>query len=248
MLAVWASHHEALCCDGVVGPHGFAPLMRSALGVVLSGATHRRQPWTPAVRLPHRRDRLSALLMAVLWTFHRPSMCRPGRRECTRIRLRDWTTLVPVNAYPQRHDVETYRRCRLSVEKVWPGAFLPGMLLMPGTPLWHNNGCLSWTLGREPWEAIAITNDTKAVDHACPSCPHHVRSAWEGRRTHQGHGRPLPCCAAGIRLPAVRGLSEYPAPRQARRARTLGRPSGARRARTAQRHPVAEPSASGPPH
>ena len=37
MLAVWASHHEALCGDGVVGPHGFAPLMSSALGVVLRG-------------------------------------------------------------------------------------------------------------------------------------------------------------------------------------------------------------------
>src|SRR5262245_35590280 len=35
MLAVWASHHEARCCDGVVAPHGFAPLISSDLGVVL---------------------------------------------------------------------------------------------------------------------------------------------------------------------------------------------------------------------
>ena len=35
MLAVWASQHEALCGDGVVGPHGFAPLIGSELGVVL---------------------------------------------------------------------------------------------------------------------------------------------------------------------------------------------------------------------
>ena len=35
MTAVWASHHEALCCDGVVASHGFAPLIGSALGVGL---------------------------------------------------------------------------------------------------------------------------------------------------------------------------------------------------------------------
>jgi hypothetical protein len=35
MPAVWASPHEALCCDGVVAPHGFTPLMSSDLGVVL---------------------------------------------------------------------------------------------------------------------------------------------------------------------------------------------------------------------
>jgi hypothetical protein len=35
MPAVWASPHEALCCDGVVAPHGFAPLMSSNLGMVL---------------------------------------------------------------------------------------------------------------------------------------------------------------------------------------------------------------------
>ena len=35
MKAVWASPHEALCSDGVVAPHGFAPLIGSDLGVVL---------------------------------------------------------------------------------------------------------------------------------------------------------------------------------------------------------------------
>jgi hypothetical protein len=35
MTAVWASHHEELCSDGVVAPHGFAPLAGSHLGVVL---------------------------------------------------------------------------------------------------------------------------------------------------------------------------------------------------------------------
>jgi len=35
MTAVWASHHEELCSDGVVVPHGFAPLVGPNLGVVL---------------------------------------------------------------------------------------------------------------------------------------------------------------------------------------------------------------------
>ena len=35
MTAVWASHHEELCSDGVVAPHGFVPLAGSHLGVVL---------------------------------------------------------------------------------------------------------------------------------------------------------------------------------------------------------------------
>jgi hypothetical protein len=62
MTAVWASHHEALCSDGVVAPHGFAPLMGADLGVCLIGATYRGQQWTPALRLPHWRDELSTLL------------------------------------------------------------------------------------------------------------------------------------------------------------------------------------------
>jgi hypothetical protein len=35
MPAVWALHHEELCSDGVVAPHGFAPLVGPDLGVVL---------------------------------------------------------------------------------------------------------------------------------------------------------------------------------------------------------------------
>jgi hypothetical protein len=35
MTAMWASHHEELCSDGVVAPHVFAPLVGPALGVVL---------------------------------------------------------------------------------------------------------------------------------------------------------------------------------------------------------------------
>ena len=32
---MWASHHEELCSDGVVAPHGFAPLAGPQLGVAL---------------------------------------------------------------------------------------------------------------------------------------------------------------------------------------------------------------------
>jgi hypothetical protein len=35
MTAVWASHHEKLWSDGVVAPHGFAPLVGPNLGVGL---------------------------------------------------------------------------------------------------------------------------------------------------------------------------------------------------------------------
>jgi len=35
MTAVWASHHEKLWSDGVVAPHGFAPLVGPHLGVGL---------------------------------------------------------------------------------------------------------------------------------------------------------------------------------------------------------------------
>ena len=40
----------------------------------LLGATHRGQPWTPALTLPHVRDGLSVRLMVVLClTFRTPS-------------------------------------------------------------------------------------------------------------------------------------------------------------------------------
>ena len=39
------------------------------------------QPWTPVVTLPSVRGGLRVLLMAVLWTFRRLSMCRPAHRQ-----------------------------------------------------------------------------------------------------------------------------------------------------------------------
>jgi hypothetical protein len=45
MTAVWASHHEELCSDGVVAPHVFDPLVGPDLGVML----HRCYPPGAAV-------------------------------------------------------------------------------------------------------------------------------------------------------------------------------------------------------
>ena len=56
-------------------------------GWCLLGVTHRGQPWTPALTLPHVRDGLSVLLMAVLCTFRRPSMGRPVQRQLRRNEL-----------------------------------------------------------------------------------------------------------------------------------------------------------------
>src|SRR5712691_6006832 len=79
-------------------------------GWCLMGATPRGQPWTPALTLPHVRYGLSVLLMAVLCTFRRPSMCRPVHRQFMRNELLDLTTIVLATACHQRNDVETYSR------------------------------------------------------------------------------------------------------------------------------------------
>src|SRR5215475_4021501 len=76
MTAVWASHHKERCTDGVEAPHGAIPSLVLLSGWCLIGATHRGQPWTLSLRLPHRRDGLSALRLAVLCPFCRSSMGR----------------------------------------------------------------------------------------------------------------------------------------------------------------------------
>jgi hypothetical protein len=81
MTAVWASHRKELCSAGVVAPHGFEPSLALISGWCLIGATHRGQPWTLSSRLPHMRDGLSALRMAVWCPFRRSSMCRYVHRE-----------------------------------------------------------------------------------------------------------------------------------------------------------------------
>jgi hypothetical protein len=49
---VWVSPHEELCSDGVVSPHGCAPLGVSPCWVVREWGNPVGQPWTPVVTLP----------------------------------------------------------------------------------------------------------------------------------------------------------------------------------------------------
>ncbi len=76
----------------------------------LIGATPRGQPWTPAVTLPHGRDRLFARWMAVLYTYPEPSLYRQVHREFMRNALLDFTPIIPATACHQRNYVETYSR------------------------------------------------------------------------------------------------------------------------------------------
>src|SRR3989442_14068913 len=77
------------------------------------GATHRGQPWMPALTLPHVRYGLRVRLMAVLCTFRRPSRCRPVHRQLMHNELLDFTTIIPVTACHQRNYVETYSKSNL---------------------------------------------------------------------------------------------------------------------------------------
>ena len=52
MTAVWASHHEELCSDGVVAPHGRAPTVAPHYWGCLMENTLWSQPWTPAAGPP----------------------------------------------------------------------------------------------------------------------------------------------------------------------------------------------------
>src|SRR5438094_3742154 len=74
------------------------------------GETLRGQQWTPALTLPHVRDGLSVLWMAVLCTFRRPSMGRSVHHEFMRTKLLALTTIVPATACHQRNYVEPYSR------------------------------------------------------------------------------------------------------------------------------------------
>ncbi|SRR6266567_1612652 len=77
---------------------------------VLDRETPWGQPWTPVLTLPHVRDGLRVLLMAVWCPFRRLSMCRPVHRQLMRNELLDLTTIVPTTAYHQRNYAETYSR------------------------------------------------------------------------------------------------------------------------------------------
>ena len=104
MPAVWASHHEELCSEGVVTRW------------CLMGDTLGGQPWTPTLRLPYKCDGRSGRRMTVLWTFRRPSMCRPFPCQLMRNGLLDLTTILPVTACHQRNYVKPYSRSRKSYE------------------------------------------------------------------------------------------------------------------------------------
>jgi hypothetical protein len=56
---------------------------------VLDRETPWGQPWTPVLTLPHGRDGLRVLLLAVLCPFRRFSMCRPVHRQFMRNELLD---------------------------------------------------------------------------------------------------------------------------------------------------------------
>src|SRR6266446_8136535 len=48
--------------------------------------------------------------MAVLWTFHAPSLCRHVRRELLRNAWRYFTPIIPTTACQQRNYIEPYSR------------------------------------------------------------------------------------------------------------------------------------------
>ena len=86
------------------------PGLSRIAGRCIIGETPWAQPWTPVLTLPHVRDGLRVLLMAVWCTFRRLSMCRPVHHQLTRNELLDLTTIVPATACQQRNYVETYSR------------------------------------------------------------------------------------------------------------------------------------------
>src|SRR2546426_9361819 len=86
------------------------PGLSRIAGRCIIGETPWAQPWTPVLTLPHVRDGLRVLLMAVWCPFRRLSMCRLVHHQLTRNALLDLTTIVPTTACHQRNYVETYSR------------------------------------------------------------------------------------------------------------------------------------------
>src|SRR5438552_3851905 len=87
-------------------------------GWCVIGETPWGQLWTPVLTLPHVRDGLRVLLMAVLCTFRRPFIGRPVPRQFMRNALLDLTTLVSATAYHRRSYAERYSRStRISLDR-----------------------------------------------------------------------------------------------------------------------------------
>ena len=76
----------------------------------LIGATSRGQQWTPTVTLPHGRDGLSARRMAVVWTFHEPSLDRHVPHEFMRNAVLHSLLIIPATICHQRNYVDIYSR------------------------------------------------------------------------------------------------------------------------------------------
>jgi len=83
----------------------------------LRGVPHRGQQWMPLLGLSHMRYRLSALLMAVFYTFRRLSMCRHVHRSLLRHEMLDLTIIVPATACHQWNYVRAYSRSRHAREQ-----------------------------------------------------------------------------------------------------------------------------------
>src|SRR5215470_9931774 len=104
-----ASHHEACAAMGsLLLPCAVTEVSLLAVWCLI-GAPPRGQPWTPAVMLPHVRDGLSVLLMAVLCPWSMPSRCRHVHRQCMRNalpRLSHYRTHNCLLPKPGRRDLQ----------------------------------------------------------------------------------------------------------------------------------------------
>jgi hypothetical protein len=89
-----------------------SPWLSRIAGGCWRGETPWGQPWTPVLTVPHVRDALSELLMAVWCTCRRLSRGRPVHRQLLHNELLDLTTIVPATACHQRNYVEAYSRYR----------------------------------------------------------------------------------------------------------------------------------------
>ena len=109
-----AAHPVEWCGDGVVSSPVCAPGVSQIARGGLIGATPRRQPWTSAGTLPHRRTGLNARRMAVWWTFRAPSLGRQAHRELLRCVWLDVPPIMPATACHQRNYVERYSRSNVT--------------------------------------------------------------------------------------------------------------------------------------
>ena len=108
--AVWASHHEELCGDGVVAPPVCAHMVVPCRWVVLDGCN---PSWSAvdagldAAAWTRRAERTAA---GGVWTFHEPSLGRHVLHELMRNAVLNLTLIIPANTYKRRSYYERYSR------------------------------------------------------------------------------------------------------------------------------------------